>query len=231
MCEGIRKQLFQLQDIKYKEFYSKLIPHMDSERIIGVRIPVLRKYVRSIYDTEEANNFLKQLPHLYYEENNVHGCLIENVKDYQTCIKLLNEFLPYVDNWATCDMLSPKVFKKNLPDLWNQIQIWIHAEHIYTVRFGIKMLMDYYLDEYFEMKYLDMVANVHSEAYYVQMMAAWYFATALAKQYEAALPYLENHKLPLWIHNKTIQKAIESYRITEEQKKYLKTIKRNMRNK
>lgn len=230
MCEDIRKQLFLLRDLKYKEFHSRLIPNIDPERVIGVRTPVLRKYVNTIYGTNEAEAFLKQLPHVYYEENNVHSCLIEKENDYETCIALLNEFLPYVNNWATCDMLSPKIFKRHLSELLIQISIWINSKHTYMVRFGIKMLMDHYLDEQFDKKYLDMVANVDTKEYYIQMMIAWYFATALAKQYESTLPYIENQRLSMWIHNKTIQKAVESNRISEDRKIYLKTLKRKMRN-
>ena len=168
---------------------------------------------------------MKILPHKYYEENNLHGFLIETMKDYNQVIAALDAFLPYVDNWATCDLMSPKIFKKHLPELREQIQVWMASSHTYTIRFGIEMLMSFYLDEQFQPEYLDWVADVQSEEYYVNMMIAWYFATALAKQYDAALPYIQQHRLEPWTHNKAIQKAIESYRITDEQKDYLRSLK------
>lgn len=223
---NIREELFALQDFKYKEFHKKLIPTVDEDTIIGVRIPALRALVKEFSGTEEAAEFMKELPHKYYEENNVHAFLIEKIKDYDICIRELDRFLPFVDNWATCDSMSPKVLKKHLPELLDKIKEWMASEHIYTVRFGIELLMSYYLDEAFDEKYLQMVADVHSEEYYINMMIAWYFATALAKQYEATLPYIEQQKLDVWIHNKTIQKAVESYRISPEQKSYLRTLRR-----
>lgn len=223
--ETIQKHLFELQDLKYKDFHSKLIPTVDPETVIGVRTPALRKLAKEIAKTEEAGEFLKELPHQYYEENNLHGFLIEAVKDYEECVEKLNIFLPYVDNWATCDMMRPKVFKKYREELLVQIKEWMQSEHIYTVRFAIEMLMTFYLDEWFEEEYLEWVAEIRSEEYYLNMMIAWYFATALAKQYEAVVPYIEGRRLDKWVHNKTIQKAVESYRITAEQKVYLKTLK------
>ncbi len=223
--KSIKEQLFSMQDLTYKQFNSKLLPTVAPDTVIGVRTPELRKMAKVLYGSDDAVAFLQVLPHQYYEENNLHGMLIEKIKDYDTCITEINRFLPYVDNWGTCDLMSPKVLKKHLPELLEQIKIWMSSEHTYTVRFGIEMLMRYYLNEHFKPEYLEMVAKVRSGEYYINMMIAWYFATALAKQYEAALPYIEGQKLDVWTHNKAIQKAVESYRITDEQKQYLKTLK------
>lgn len=223
--EQIRSDLFALQDKEYRDFHSRLIPTVNPENIIGVRTPALRKYAKQLSKTPQAEEYLKLLPHKYYDENNLHGFLIEDIKDYDAVITALDAFLPYVDNWATCDMMAPKIFKKHLPELLVKIKEWIASDKTYTIRFGIGMLMKYYLDEAFSCEYPDMVAAVRSEEYYVNMMVAWYFATALSKQYDAVLPYLENHRLSQWTHNKAIQKAIESYRITAEQKVYLRGLK------
>lgn len=225
VIELVRGRLFELQDLAYRDFHAKLIPTVDQEKVIGVRTPALRKFAKEFGKSEEAGEFMKVLPHDYYEENNLHGFLIEGFKDYEQCICALDAFLPYVDNWATCDQLSPKVFKKHRQELLPYIGEWLASEQTYTVRFGIGMLMEHFMDEDFERIYLDMVSKVRSEEYYVNMMIAWYFATALAKQYEAALPYIEEKKLGDWTHNKAIQKAVESYRITPEQKKYLRGLK------
>ena len=224
----IQSDLFAMQDITYRDFHSKLMPTINKELVIGVRTPQLRKYSKELYKTqkEDAEVFMQTLPHTYYEENNVHAFLIEQIKDYDECIKALDEFLPYVDNWATCDMMAPKVFKKHLPKLLTEIKRWIASEHTYMIRFAIDMLMKFYLDEEFKTEQADMVAAVQSKEYYIKMVIAWYFATALAKQYEVILPYIEEKRLDVWTHNKTIQKAVESYRITPEQKTYLKTLKR-----
>ncbi|MBP3611419.1 MAG: DNA alkylation repair protein [Lachnospiraceae bacterium] len=222
----ITERLFELQDLSYKQFHSKLMPTIAPEVIIGVRTPALRKLAKELAGTPEAQAFLQELPHQYYEENNLHGFLLEAVREFDTCIAAVNEFLPYVDNWATCDMMSPKVLKKDLPRLYEWVQRWIASGETYTIRFGVNMLMKYYLDEAFSVEYPELVASISSEEYYVKMVVAWYFATALAKQYEVILPYLTEHRLDVWTHNKTIQKAVESYRITAEQKRYLKTLKR-----
>ncbi len=221
----IRQGLFALKDEKYKEFQKKLIPTVDENTVIGVRTPVLRKYAKDVSGRPGAVIFMQTLPHEYYEENNLHGMLIETMKDYDECIAYLDEFLPYVDNWATCDLISPRVFKKHKDELLVKIKEWMASDKVYTIRFGMEMLMTHFLDEDFKPEYLGMAADVHSEEYYVNMMIAWFFATALAKQYEASLPYIENHCMDRWTHNKTIQKAIESYRITDEQKRYLKSLK------
>ncbi len=222
---AITEKLFELQDLEYKQFHSKLMPTINPEVIIGVRTPELRKLAKELKGTPEAVAFLQKLPHHYYEENNLHGFLVESMKDFDACIVALDEFLPYVDNWATCDMMSPKVLKKNLHRLYEQVKLWIASGETYTVRFGVNMLMKYYLDEAFLPEYPDLVASISSEEYYVKMVVAWYFATALAKQYDAVLPYLQEKRLDVWTHNKTIQKAVESYRITPEQKIYLKSLK------
>ena len=223
--QTVQTRLFELQDPKYREFQCKLMPTVDPDTVVGVRTPELRKFARTFGKGAEAAEFLKILPHKYYEENNLHGFLIEIMKDYEQVIAALDAFLPYVDNWATCDQMSPKIFKKHLPELREQIQVWMASSHTYTIRFGIKMLMSFYLDEQFQPVYLDWVAGVRSEEYYVNMMIAWYFATALAKQYETTLPYIEQLRLDSWTHNKAIQKAIESYRVTDEQKAYLRSLK------
>ncbi len=221
----VRDRLFTLQDTGYREFHSKLIPNVDKEAVIGVRTPALRKFAKEVAKTPMAAEFMKILPHRYYEENNLHGFLIEEIREYERCIRSLDVFLPYVDNWATCDLMAPKILKKHLPELLEQIRVWIGSAHAYTVRFGIGMLMRFYLEEAFVLEYADMVAAVRSEEYYVNMMAAWYFATALAKQYEAVLPYIEEGRLPVWIHNKTIQKAVESSRIPKAHKEYLRSLR------
>lgn len=221
----VRRQLFAMQDLAYRDFHSKLIPDIDPVRIIGVRTPQLRKYVKELAKTPEAAAYLQLLPHQYYDENNLHGFLIESIRDYDACIAAVNRFLPYVDNWATCDLMAPAVFQKHLSELLEQIRVWIDSDHTYTVRFGIGMLMRFYLDDAFSREYPELVANVRSEEYYVRMMVAWYFATALAKQYDAVLPFLQEKRLEPWTHNKAIQKAVESYRITPEQKDYLRTLR------
>ena len=219
------KSLFSMQDLDYKAFHAKLIPNIKEEVIIGVRTPELRKYAKEFSKTEEAQEFIKILPHKYYEENNLHGFIIEQIKDFDECIEEVERFLPYVDNWATCDMMAPKVFKKNLPQLLEKIKVWIKAEYTYTVRFAIEMLMKYFLDNEFDIVYPKMVVEVKSDEYYINMMIAWYFATALAKQYDSILPFIENKELDIWTHNKAIQKAIESRRVSQEQKDYLRTLK------
>lgn len=222
----IKNQLFEMQDLKYRDFHSKLMPTIDKEKVIGIRTPDLRKFAKRMFKTDVSEDFLANLPHEYYEENNLHAFLIEQIDDYDLCIKELNRFLPFVDNWATCDMMRPKVFKNHLSELLDEIDKWLLSKDTYTVRFGMEMLMVYYLDENFKTEYSDAVAGIRTDEYYIKMMQAWYFATALSKQYEKILPYLENNRLDADTHNKTIRKAIESYCITDEQKKYLRTLKR-----
>ena len=223
--QTVQARLFAMQDLPYRDFQCKLMPTVAAETVIGVRTPELRKFARAFAKTPEAANFLAILPHQYYEENNLHGFLIESMKDFDRAIAALDAFLPYVDNWATCDLMRPKVFRKHLPELLGPIRRWLASGETYTVRFGMEMLMAFYLDEAFRPDYLDWVASVESGEYYVNMMAAWYFATALAKQYDAALPYIQERRLAPWPHNKAIQKAIESYRITDDRKAYLRTLK------
>ena len=223
--QKIQSQLFELQDVEYREFQRKLMPTVNPETVIGVRTPELRKLAKEFSKTPEAEEFIKILPHKYYEENNLHGFLIEAIKDYDQVIKAIDDFLPYVDNWATCDLMSPKVFKKHLPELYDKIKVWLKSDWTYTVRFGIEMLMSFFLDDHFQPEMPDLVAEIRSQEYYVNMMIAWYFATALAKQYEAVLPYIKERRLDKWAHNKAIQKAIESYRISDEAKAYLRTLK------
>lgn len=225
VTEYIKQQLFSMQDLEYKAFHSRLMPTISPETIIGVRTPALRKFAKEMAKYESVETFMQDLPHEFYEENNLQGFIIEGMKDFDTCLDAVNRFLPYVDNWATCDMMRPKVFKRNPAALLPKIREWIVSGKTYTVRYGIGMLMTYFLDEYFDVKYVDEVAAVESEEYYVKMMVAWYFATALAKQWDAVIPYIENGKLEKWTHNKAIQKAIESYRITPLQKEYLRGLK------
>ena len=221
----IQQELFALQDLSYRDFHAKLMPTVDKARVIGVRTPKLRAFAKEFGKTEEAKEFLKVLPHQYYDENNLHGLLLEQIKDYPTLIRELNRFLPCIDNWATCDLLTVRVVKKHLDTFTEEVERWLASDHTYTIRFGIGMLMRYYLEEHFSLEYPEKVAKIRSEEYYVNMMRAWYFATALAKQYEAIFPFLEEKRLDAWTHNKTIQKAIESYRITQEQKAYLRTLR------
>lgn len=222
----LQERLFAMVEEEYGQFQAKLIPTVDPALILGVRMPKLRALAREISGSTEAEDFLHALPHTYFEENQLHAALIERLRDYPACLAATERFLPFVDNWATCDCFSPKVFGKNRAALLDEIRRWIASEKTYTVRFAIKQLMTWYLDESFFPECLAMVAAVDSEDYYVKMMVAWFFATALAKQYEAALPYLERERLPVWIHSKTIQKAVESYRITPEQKIYLRSLRK-----
>lgn len=223
--DEILTQLFALQDPIYREFSSKLMPALPKERVIGIRVPQLRQLARRLAGQPVAMAFLQTLPHDYYEEYNLHGMLLEQIKDYDQCVAELDRFLPYVDNWATCDLISPKVLGRHKPKLLTDIRRWMESERPFTVRFGIEMLMRYFLNEDFQPVYLDWAAKIRSSEYYVNMMTAWFFATALAKQYEAAVPYLEQSRLDSWTHNKAIQKAIESNRIPAEHKAYLRTLK------
>ena len=218
-----------MQDAQYAAFTARIIPSVDRDSIIGIRTPALRTFakemVRNKENTADLERFLNTLPHKYFEENQLHAFLISLEKDFDKCASHVENFLPHIDNWATCDQLSPKAFKKEKEKLLPYIKKWIKSERGYTVRFGIGMLMQHFLDENFCDQYASMVAKVRSDEYYVNMMRAWYFATALAKQYDLILPYIEQKKLDAWTHNKAIQKSIESYRITAEQKSYLRTLK------
>ena len=218
-------ELFRLQDKKYAAFQAKLIPTVETDRIIGVRTPELRAFAKKLVKDEDIASFLASLPHQYFDENQLHAFVISLEKDFDKCVAEVEAFLPFIDNWATCDQLSPKAFKKEPEKLLPYIDTWIRSDKVYTVRFAIGMLMQHFLGKRFNPKYADMVAAVRSEEYYINMMIAWYFATALAKQYASILPYLEGKKLDDWTHNKAIQKSVESNRITMEQKAYLKTLK------
>lgn len=222
----IQEKLLSMQDLKYKESQTKLIPNISAESVMGIRTPHLRVYAKELMKTDAADEFLTQLPHQYFDENQLHAFIISEMKDYDAVLAALEKFLPYVDNWATCDQLRPKVFKKYPDKLITAIRAWLVSTETYTIRFGIGMLMCHYLDENFKPEYLEWAANIRSEEYYINMMIAWYFATALAKQYDITLSYIEDGRLNAWVHNKTIQKARESYRITDEQKAYLKSLKK-----
>lgn len=221
----IKARLFELKDEKNAAFQIKLTPGVDPSSFLGIRVPDARLIAKEFYKDPNHGNFYKELPHQYYDENMVHGLLISEEKDYSLAVKLMDEFLPYVDNWAVCDITSPKVFKKHKTELIKEIKRWSKSKHVYTCRFGIEMLMSHYLDDDFKPEYLDIPAAVKSDEYYVNMMLAWFYATALAKQWNATIPYIEKKVLPAWVHNKSIQKARESYRITPEQKEYLNSLK------
>ena len=221
----IQQRLFALQDAGYRDFHAALMPTVDKTLVIGVRMPALRALAKELKGTELAADFMAALPHKYYEENNLHAALIGHIRDFDACMAAVERFLPYVDNWATCDMMNPKALAKDKAALLERIRLWLQSGHTYTVRFGMEMLMNHFLEEDFREEYPALVASVQSEEYYVRMMQAWYFATALAKQYEAAVTYLEQRRLGAWVHNKTIQKARESFRVSQEQKEYLKSLK------
>ncbi len=225
MTEEIRTGLMERQDLQYREFHSRLMPTVEKERVIGVRVPQLRAYAKQLKNEPELSEFLTDLPHTYYEENCLHGFLIEQIKDYPTCMAETERFLPYVDNWAVCDLFAPKVFRKHPEEVLGKCRTWVQSGETYTVRYGLVTLLRQFLDEHFTPEILEL-AVISSEDYYVNMAAAWLFAEALVKQYDAALPYLQEHRLTLWTHNKAIQKAVESHRIAPETKAYLKTLKR-----
>ena len=227
--EEIVEELFRLQDKNYAVMQAKIIPTVEAERIIGVRTPALRTFAKELFQDEEVNEFLTSLPHKYFDENQLHAFVISLEKDFDMCLEKVETFLPFIDNWATCDQLSPTVFKKEPEKLLPYIRSWVGSDKTYTVRFAIGMLMQHFLDESFRPELADLVAELRSKEYYINMMIAWYFATALAKQYDLVLPYLEDKRLDDWTHNKAIQKSVESRRITEEQKAYLKTLKVGLR--
>ena len=222
----ILSELKKLQDKGYRKMQITTIPSVKAESIIGVRTPALRALAKELSKRDDISIFLEDLPHKFFEENQLHAFILSGMKDAEECIKLVDKFLPYVDNWATCDQMSPKIFKKHKDLLLEYINEWIKSDKTYVKRFAIGMLMEHFLAEDFKTSYLTKVSRIRSDEYYINMMTAWYFATALAKQYDAALPYIEKQKLDKWTHNKTIQKAVESYRITPEQKEYLKTLRR-----
>ncbi|MBE6985703.1 MAG: DNA alkylation repair protein [Ruminococcaceae bacterium] len=224
--QNIQAQLQAMREEGYRSFTAKLIPTISKDRILGVRTPLLRAYAKQIFGSEESKQFLLTLPHAYLEENHLHAFLIEQIRDFEACVAEIEKFLPYIDNWATCDSLRPRCFARNKQALLVYISKWLSSNHCYSVRFAIEMLMLHFLDEDFKTEYAQMIAAVSSDEYYVNMMIAWYFATALSKHYALILPYLEQKRLPIWVHNKTIQKAIESYRITPAQKKELSALRR-----
>ena len=226
----IQKQLFQLQDEAYRAFQGKLIPGMEPETMIGVRTPALRAFAKQLYKAGETAAFLSDLPHRYFDENQLHAFILSEMRDFEGCIEGVCRFLPFVDNWATCDQLSPKAFRAHRPQLLEYIRGWLDSGHTYTVRFAIGMLMAHFLDEAFDPEYLRLVSQLRSDEYYVNMMIAWYFATALAKQYEAALPFIVERRLSPWTHNKTIQKCVESDRVPQARKAHLKTLKETPHN-
>ena len=226
IADDIRIELSNLQDLKYRDLQISTIPSVASDRITGVRTPQLRALAKELSKREDISLFLEDLPHKLFEEDQLHAFILSGMKDAEECIRLVDKFLPYVDNWATCDQMSPKVFKKNKKLLLEYVNTWIKSDKTYVKRFAIGMLMEHFLDEDFKPSYLSKVAKIRSDEYYVNMMIAWYFATALAKQYDRTLPFIEERKLDKWTHNKSIQKAVESYRITPEQKEYLKTLRR-----
>ena len=223
--EQIVKALFAARDEKYREMQIKIVPTVAAERIIGVRTPYLREMAKRIYGDGETEAFLRDLPHGYFDEDQLHAFLISREKDFERCVGQVEAFLPYVDNWATCDQMSPGVFRREKERLLPYIERWIKSGRTYAVRFGIGMLMQHFLDEGFDGRYPEMVAGVRSEEYYVRMMIAWFFATALAKQYDRVIPYIEGRRLEDWTHNKAIQKSVESYRIPGERKEYLRTLR------
>lgn len=222
---NIKEELLALQDISYADFQAKLTPNIPRDLFIGVRVPELRKLAKKVIEEPETSIFLRDLPHKYYDENMLHGLIISEIKDYDACLVAVDDFLPYVDNWAVCDIMSPKIFKKNKTALLEKIKEWSASEKTYTCRFGIEMLMSHFLDEDFKPEYLEIPASVKSEEYYVKMMIAWFFATALAKEWDATIKYMEDQRLDRWTHNKAIQKARESRRITPKEKEYLKSLK------
>ncbi len=225
ILQEIEKELFLLQDKEYAKLQQKIIPTAPADSVIGVRTPALRKYAKTLVKRDDVSGFIHELPHKYFDENQLHAFIISEIKDYNRCMEEVCAFLPYVDNWATCDQMSPKIFKKHRQELLEQVKEWIGSKETYTIRFAIGMLMEHFLDEDFGIRYPKMVAKVRSDEYYVNMMIAWYFATALAKQYDSVIPFIEEKKLDKWTHNKAIQKSVESYRITDEQKVYLKGLK------
>ncbi len=230
--EKIREKLISLQDLKYRDFSASLIPTVDKNTVIGVRMPALRSYAKELLSEARSDasllsleDFLSELPHKYFEENNLHAFIISDVADFERCIIEVERFLPFIDNWATCDSFRPRCFAKHREKLLPYIEKWLDSGKTYTVRFAIELLMIYFLDEYYIEYYPELVSKIRSDEYYVNMMIAWYFATALAKQYDSIIPYLEGHKLDVWVHNKAIRKAVESYRISDEQKKHLRILK------
>lgn len=226
IMDSIKEKLFKLQDKEYRKIQVKTITNIDPDTIIGVRTPELKKLANEMFKSGNYKFFIEDLPHKYFDENQLHAFIISKIKNYDECLDAFNKFLPYIDNWATCDQSCPNAFKNNSDKLIKEIKVWIKSKKTYTIRFGISMLMRNYLDDNYKEEYLELVSKIRSKEYYVNMMIAWFFATALAKRYDDTIKYIENEKLDIWTHNKTIQKAIESYRITIEQKEYLRSLKK-----
>lgn len=223
---NIIDELLKINDLEYVSFQSKLIPNINPDTILGVKTPELKRIAKELYKNNDYEIFLNSLPHKYFEENIIHGLVISELKDYDLCINYIDKFLPYIDNWAVCDQTNPKVFKKHKEEVLIKINEWIKSNEIYKIRFGVKTLMSHFLDDDFNKDYLKLPLTINNDDYYVKMMIAWYYATALAKQYDEAIKIIESNVLDIFIHNKTIQKAIESFRVTDEHKKYLRTLKR-----
>ncbi len=221
----VYERLLEVKDPEYKEFQAKLVPNIEPDTIIGVRTPAMREVAKEVFNSGEKDAFLKELPHKYYEENLVHFFILAMIKDFDECVAKVEEFLPYVDCWPVSDQATPKSFKKNHEKLLPYIKKWIASDHVYTARFGIRMLMNEFLDADFKEEYLELVASKKGEDYYLKMMVAWYFATALAKKYDESVKYIEQHRLDDWVHKKAIQKAVESFRVSDEHKVYLKTLR------
>lgn len=224
--EDILQKLFSMSDEDYRAFQARLIPEISYDTVIGVRVPQLRSYARELIRTGEYVDFIARLPHRYYDENMLHSCIVGEIKDLDYCIACLDSFLPHVDNWAVCDIIHPKVLKKYADEVFEKVVQWVRSDDLYTERFGLNTLMNNYLDDKFHPEVLEIAAGARTDKYYLSMMVAWLFATALAKQYESSLPYLVNHRLDRETHNRAIRKALESYRIGSETKAYLRTLKR-----
>lgn len=222
----MQKILFEMQDTGYREFHLKLIPGTDPETVIGVRVPQLRKLAKKLYSDGEYEEFLSSLPHRYYDENMLHALVINQMRDFDEVSFHLDRFFPFVDNWAVCDSLKPRAFAGNKERLPAYIDGLLQSEHTYTVRFGLLMLMTHFLKEDFNPGILSRAADAGNGEYYTDMMKAWFFATALAVQWDEAVKYIEGNVLEQWVHNKAIQKSIESRRVTEEHKEYLRTMRR-----
>lgn len=224
--ESLIKELFEMQDLGYRDFHAKIVPNLDKERIIGVRSPMMKAFAKKFAKDERKEQFLKELPHFYYEENGLHGALLCNIsKDIDVVLKYVDEFLPYVDNWATCDSLSPKIYRKHPEKVYDKVKQWIASDRTYTVRYGIVTALNLYLDEHFDKEMLDILANIHTDEYYINIAIAWYYSFALIKQYDATIGLIEQKTLDKWIHNKSIQKAVESFRVSDERKDYLRSLR------
>ena len=219
------RRLAEVKDDAYREFQAKLVPNIPKETILGVRTPEMRKIAKEVFESAERDAFLNDLPHKYYEENLIHFFVLAMIRDFDECVRRVEAFLPYVDCWPASDQATPKSFRKNHEKLLPYIEKWIASDHVYTARFGLRMLMNEFLDADFKEEYLALAASKQGEDYYLKMMIAWFFATALAKRYDETVPYLEQHRLDEWVHKKAIRKAIESFRVSDAHKEYLKRLR------